>query len=251
MSYNPFSLQGKQILITGASSGIGRATAIECSKLGASVVITARRQDALQETFSMLEGNGHQLIVADLSVAEDIKSIASSVAKLDGIVFNAGTSMLRPVKYIKESEFKEILNINMVSSSLLLSETLKQKKLNDSASVVFTASTAGLFDPVAGNAMYSASKGAVCAFAKNAALELASRKIRVNTVCPGMVNTKMIQIGKEFEQFELDSGKWCPLGRFGEPEEIAKAFVYLLSDASAWITGTNLIIDGGRSIGGE
>lgn len=158
-------------------------------------------------------------------------------------------SKLKPVKYIKESDFKEILDVNLVSSAVLLGDLLKLKKIKDGASVIFTSSVAALYDPVIGNAMYSASKGAVCAFAKNVAFELASRKIRVNTVCPGMVDTQMVKKDIELKCSGKGEISDYPLGRCANPEEIAWAFIYLLSDASKWVTGTDFIIDGGLHIG--
>lgn len=252
MEYNPFSLNDKKVLITGASGDIGKVAAVECAKMGADVFLTGRNKEKLEESrsdASVFSKTEIQCQVCDLSDFDSIRELAIKLPELDGIVFNAGISKLVPVKYIKESDFRKILDVNLVSSSILLKEILKQKKLKDAASVVFTSSAAGLYDPIMGNAMYSASKGAVCAFAKNAAIELAGRKIRVNAVCPGMVNTKMIRANEGLEYSDVGGLKRYPLGRYARPEEIAYAFIYLLSDASAWITGTDFIIDGGLHIG--
>ena len=252
MKNNPFSLDGKSILITGASGDIGQATAVECAKMGARVILTGRNEERLVNSWNEVNkysNNDNIYHVCDLSDFNSIKNLVSRLTVLNGIVFNAGISKLVPIKFIKETEFKEILNVNLVSSAIFLKEILKQKKINDGASVVFTSSAAGLYDPIMGNAMYSASKGAVCAFAKNAALELAGRNIRVNAVCPGMVDTKMIKHNEGLEYSDVGGLKRYPLKRYAKPEEIAYAFVYLLSDASAWITGTDFIIDGGLRIG--
>ncbi len=252
MEYNPFSISGKTIFITGATGGIGKATAIECAKMGATLYLSGRNSEKLQSVWNDIKGytnRKEQLLSCDLSDFEQVKELAAKLPILDGVVFNAGISKLKPVKYIKEDDFKKILDINLISSAVLLGELLKQKKLKDGSSVVFTSSAAGLYDPVVGNAMYSASKGAVCAFAKNVALELAPRKIRVNSVCPGMVNTQMIKVNDGLEYSDNGGVKEYPLGRYADPKEIAWAFIYLLSDASKWVTGTDFIIDGGLHIG--
>jgi len=248
MAYNPFSLEGKTILITGASSGIGKATAIECSKLGATVIITARNEDRLLKTLNELEGDTHQMILCDLSQKESIIELVNKLPDLDGLVNNAGFTIARPIKFIDENDFNSLLNVNTVAPILLLTHLLKKKKLKSGGSVVFTSSVAGLGRTVVGNSMYTASKGALSAFIANGALELASKGIRVNAVCPGMVETNILAAGTiTSEQTESDKLNY-PLKRYGKPEEIAWAMIYLLSDASKWITGSNFIIDGGYSI---
>ncbi len=249
--YNPFALIGKTILITGASSGIGRATAIECSKLGAKCVVTARRKEALEETLSMLEGNGHSFIEADLSVMDGVEKIISDVPALDGFVSNAGMNKYVPIQFIKEKSFSELMNVNAVSPVLLLSKLLKQKKIKNNSSVVFTSSLGGNYTAVYGGAMYSASKGAVSGFVRTAAVELAPKNIRVNAVCPGMTETAMTKDDSiTEEQYESDRKRY-PLKRYAKPEEIAWAIIYLLSDASGFTTGTNMIVDGGFSVNWE
>lgn len=248
MSYNPFSLEEKTILVTGASSGIGRTTAIECSKMGAKVVITARNAERLKGTLSALDGIGHQMILADLGKEEDLDKLVSELPKLDGIVNNAGFTKTLPLQFIKREQFTELLNVNTIAPILLLHKILKKKLLNNESSVVFTSSIAGLGLTAPGNAMYTSSKGAISAYIKNAALELAPKKIRVNAVCPGMVNTGILELGTvTVEQLEADEKKY-PLGRYGDPRDIALSIIYLLSNASVWVTGTNLIIDGGISL---
>ena len=247
-TYNPYSLEGKTILITGASSGIGKATAIECSKLGATVIITARNEDRLLKTLNELEGDTHQMILCDLSQKESIIELVNKLPDLDGLVNNAGFTIARPIKFIDENDFNSLLNVNTVAPILLLTHLLKKKKLKSGGSVVFTSSVAGLGRTVVGNSMYTASKGALSAFIANGALELASKGIRVNAVCPGMVETNILAAGTiTSEQTESDKLNY-PLKRYGKPEEIAWAMIYLLSDASKWITGSNFIIDGGYSI---
>ncbi len=248
MRYNPYSLENKTILVTGASSGIGRATAVECSKVGAKVILTARDEERLIETLSLLHGDGHSIILCDLEKEEDIIALADGIHDIQGLVNNAGFTKIAPLPFISGDSFRQMMDVNTVGPILLLRYLLKKKKLKPGASVVFTSSLAALGFTTMGNAMYAASKGAVSAFVANAALELSKKNIRVNAVCPGMVDTGILSQGTvTAEQLENDRKNY-PLGRYGKPEEVAWAMIYLLSDASAWVTGTNMVIDGGYSI---
>jgi NAD(P)-dependent dehydrogenase (short-subunit alcohol dehydrogenase family) len=248
--YNPFALEGKIILVTGASSGIGRATAIECSKMGAVLIITARNEERLDETFSQLEGTGHQKIAADLTVMEDIDRLVGSIPLLDGLVNNAGILKLLPVQFINEHDFDVILRTNAIAPVFLTQRLYKKKKFNSRASIVFTSSVSnGLYYFSSGNAMYAMSKSALNTFMKYTALEFAQRGIRCNAVNPGMVETPIMidfsEVSKEDK--EKDVAKY-PLKRYGQPREIALAIIYLLSDAASWVTGTSLVIDGGLTL---
>jgi NAD(P)-dependent dehydrogenase (short-subunit alcohol dehydrogenase family) len=246
--HNPFSLEGKTIFITGASSGIGRATAIECSKIGATVIITGRNKERLNETFCELEGKGHVQLIADLSIHDEIENLTNRLPTLDGCVNNAGFTKTLLTQFITFKSLDEIFKVNAIAPILLTQQLVKKKKINRSASIVFTCSTSGVYNAVLGNSMYSATKGAVNGFAKNVALELASKKIRVNCVCPGMISTSILNEGIiTNEQLNQDMKKY-PLKRYGKPEEVAYAIIYLLSDASAWVTGSNLLIDGGLTL---
>lgn len=249
MNYNPYSLEGKTILVTGASSGIGRTTAVECSKIGAKVVVTARNEKRLKETISMLEGEGHQYIVADLGKEEEIDSLVEQMPVIDGLVNNAGFNVMQLVPFIKSMDAARVFDVNLLAPVLLTHKVVKKKKIGKESSIVFTSSIAGKGVCSAGNSLYSASKGGLTAFMKNAALELAAKKIRCNAVLPGMVETPLKE-GKSNiteEQWEINKQLY-PLKRFGSPEDVAYAIIYLLSDASSWITGTELVIDGGRSL---
>lgn len=246
--YNPFSLVGKTILVTGASSGIGRAAAIECSKLGAKVIISARNEQRLKSTFDNLEGYGHQLILCDLANPADVDSLVAGIPEIQGLINNAGIGKLLPIKFIKEYDLEEIFKINTVSPIMLIQKLVKKKKFTKGSSIVFTSSIAGLGSSAIGNTMYTASKGAISAFIKCAALELAPQKIRVNAVCPGMVNTHLIKSADISDETIVEDLKNYPLGRYGEPQDIALAMIFLLSDASSWVTGTNMIIDGGLTL---
>ena len=246
--HNPFSLENKTILITGASSGIGRAAAVECSKMGARVIVTARNEERLKETLNLLEGEGHTMVICDLSDNDAIINMVDNLPEIQGLVSNAGYTKLLPLQFVNEVELSSIFQVNTFAPIMLLQRLLKKKKLKAGASVVYTSSIAGLGFCVNGNNMYSASKGAICAFVKNAALELAKKRIRVNSVCPSMVQTAIVNDGSVTEEQLKENLAKYPLGRAGEPEDIAYAMIYLLSDASSFVTGLNLLIDGGATI---
>lgn len=242
--FNPFSLKGKTILVTGASSGIGRGIAIVCSLMGASVIINGRNVQKLNETFSKMLGENNTIYVADLSSLEQLVTMVDNLPKLDGIVHCAGIGQRVLCKQLAEHDFDQIMNINFKVPVMLQTEILKQKKINKSASVVFIASIA--YDsPTIGNAMYSASKGALISYSNCLALELAPRQIRVNCVLPAMVWTDLIYKGGLTEEDLKEDEKKYPLKRYGKPEDIANLCVYLLSDASLWMTGSKIRITGG------
>jgi len=244
-SYNPYSLENKTILVTGASSGIGKATAIECSKLGAEVIITGRNEERLKETLGMLECENPRYIIADLSNDDDIDKLVQDVPQLDGLVNNAGSVKTLPIQFITEEAISEIFRVNALAPVLLNQRLVKKKKLIKGSSIVYTCSICGVFCAEYANSIYSMSKGAVNGFVKNAALELAEKNIRVNAVCPGMVETNILAKGVITEEQLMEDAKRYPLKRHGKPEDIAYAIIYLLSDASSWVTGTSLVIDGG------
>lgn len=247
-AYNPFSLSGKTILVTGASSGIGRATAIECSKLGAKVVITGRNVERLQETFEQLEGAGHRQIVAEMTSVDDVVKLVDEAPSFTGVVLCAGRGMTLPLNFATRDKFDSIFDVNFFAPVELLRLLLKRKKVERSASIVLVSSVAGNWTFNPGNGVYGASKAALNSTMKFLARELAPKKIRVNSVNPGMVNTAFIQGGAiSEEQRKLDMDRY-PLKRYGEPTDIAHGIVYLLSDASSWVTGHSLVIDGGVTI---
>lgn len=248
MEYNPFSLKGKTILVTGASSGIGRVTAIECSKMGANVIITARNEERLKETLHSMSGGGHSMIICDLSKTDDLQGLIDMVPEIQGLVNNAGFTKLAPIQFIKEEDFTNIVKVNTFAPIFLFQKLLKNKKIKNNASVVFTGSMAGLGFSTVGNAMYTASKGAISAYIRTAALELASKNIRINAVCPSMIDTGILASGTISQDQLQEDLKNYPLGRYGRPEEIAWSIIYLLSDASSFTTGLNLQIDGGVTL---
>ena len=245
--YNPFSLEGKTILVTGASSGIGRATAIECSKLGARIILTGRSEERLQGTLGLLNGTEHLVFPFDLSKIEDLDLFVDKLPTLDGLVNNAGITITYPVQFIKADNLNEILSINTISPVLLTQKLLRKKRLLRNSSVVFTASISGIYCVIPGNAMYSITKAAINAFMKNAAVELAYKGIRFNCVCPGMVDTGILEAGVVTkEQLEIEKAKY-PMKRFGNPHEVALGIVYFLSDSS-FVTGSDLVMDGGFTL---
>jgi len=244
---NPYSLEGKTILVTGASSGIGRCTAIECSKMGARVVITGRNEERLIETFGQLQGDGHISIVADMTRYEDIERLVNEVPALDGLSNNAGITKVVMVKHLKVNDLSNILNTNTISPILLTQMLVGKSKLNKGASIVFTSSLSGNYCVHYGESMYAASKGAISGFAKGAALDLSRSRIRVNSVCPGIVKTNIFSGVLTEEELEAKQ-QYFPLKRFGEPSDVAYAIIYFLSDASCWVTGAELKIDGGYTL---
>ena len=248
MSYNPFTLINKTILVTGASSGIGQVTAIECSRLGATVIITGRNEERLNNTFKLLEGTGHKKVVVDITTEDGIKTLLESSDIFQGVVFNAGVMNTTTVGFLQKEKVDEVFSINTVSSILLLGKLIKSKKLEKNSSVVFMSSINGTRIGYLGTSIYAASKGAISAFARNAALELSSKGIRVNTVCPGMIDTGLLKDGIITEDQLIQDAMNYPLKRYGKPKEVAHTIIFLLSDAASFITGTEIVVDGGFSI---
>lgn len=242
---NPFSLSGKTVLVTGASSGIGRAIALACAQMGADVVITGRNPIRLQETMALLAGSHNQMFVADLSTMEEVENMVMQLPKLDGISHNAGISVRTTCNNIESSDCRKIMSTNFEAPVLLQKSLLANKRVNKNASIVFMGSKAADY-PAVGNALYSASKGALLSYAKVLALELASRNIRVNCICPAMVWTNLITADGSMSQAQLEEAQMkYPLKRYGQPEDIAYLAVYLLSNASSWMTGTCIDLTGG------
>lgn len=246
-NYNPFSLNGKTILVTGASSGIGKATAIECSKLGAKLIITGRNKERLSETFSILEGENHTMVIADLSDKQELNNLVEQLEILDGVVHCAGISGHRIFQYLKEEEIDRMFEINFFIPMMISRDLIKTRKLRKGSSIVFITSTSGIISSYIGGTLYSSTKGALNGLIKGMAVELASKRIRVNSVMPSMISTPIMSDSDVTdEQFSEDKKRY-PLKRYGYPNEVAYAVIYLLSDASSWTTGTNLLIDGGLS----
>lgn len=250
MSCNPFSLEGKTILITGAAGGIGSETARVLVGLGARLVLTDIREEPLQNVLGSLppvpNGN-HIAIPSDLTDETSLKALVENCPSLDGLVCNAGVMRLIPVPFITNEELQRIQSINLNAPILLTKALLKKKKINKGGSIVFTASAAGVYRVSIGNAIYATTKCGIDAFMRTVALEMGPKGIRCNSVNPGMVETALIGgFTEEEKQKEMQN---YPLRRFAKPVDIALGVAYLLSDASSFVTGTALKIDGGMTLG--
>ena len=244
--HNPLSLDNKCIFVTGASSGIGRSVAIECAKMGARLFITGRDNERLQETLSMLEGSDHEAIVADLLHNSDIMGLVAKLPSLDGIVFSAGINDKSLVKFVNEEKIARMFGTNFTAPLLLIQALLKQKKMNKGASVVLISSISATYATIT-NALYSSTKGALNSLLRVLALELSSQGIRVNGISPGPIRTKLIktyELADDFAAFE----KAIPLGRIGEPEDVANCALFLLAGSSQWMTGSLITLDGGITL---
>ena len=251
LAYNPFSLEGRTILVTGASSGIGQGIAIECSKLGASVFITARNEERLRDTYKQLDTSieqQHQMQICDLTDEKSVEFLAKSLPQIDGLVNCAGIFQPLLFKFVHTEQLHSIMESNYYSAALLTRAVFSLKKINKNGSIVFISSVNGTKITYPGSALYASSKAALCGLSKALAVECAVRGIRSNTITPGMVDTHILDSGTiTNEQLDEDRKKY-PLGRYGKVEDIAHAAAYLLSDASCWMTGTDLLIDGGYTL---
>ena len=250
MIANPFSLENKTILVTGASSGLGRAAAVAISKMGAKVIISGRNQERLDETLASLSGDGHMTVIADFLQDNAIAGIIAQIkAPVDGVVHSAGIPLTLPFKFSTPETVRNVMHVNFESPFLLTQQLVKNKLMNNGGSIVFVASIAGVLTGAPGISIYAASKAAINGAVKSMALELAFKKIRVNSVSPGMVKTELMQLNANVssEDYSKDEKENYPLG-YGEPDDVAYAIVYFLSNASKWVTGTTLIMDGGVSV---
>lgn len=244
---NPFSLHGKRILITGASSGIGRQCAIQCSLMGAKVILIGRNNDRLEETLHLLSGKGHGSLIMDLNDINSsfVKDLVSEYGIFDGFIHSAGIEKTLPVKNLKTSDYEEVMKINAFSAFEIIKQLSSKKHLNDGGSIILISSITSLIAR-GGVCAYSASKGAINSAVRVIAIELSKRKIRVNSISPGTILTSMMRnyLNNLSEEEQKKRIAGFPLG-LGNPEDIANGCVFLLSDASRWVTGTNLVIDGG------
>lgn len=241
-----FKLTGKTILVTGASSGIGKSIAEECARRGAVLILIGRNTERLNSVRDSLAGEGHVAYSCDIREESDIVGLVSSLPKLDGLVNSAGINDKSLVKSLSREKIYKMFETNLFGPMLLVKEILRSKKINPGASVVFISSISAQYATIS-NALYASSKGAVDSFIRVLALEVAHRKIRVNGIRPGVVETPLLDayaLKEELDEFK----KSYPLGRIGRPEDIAYGAVYLLSDASTWVTGTIFNIDGGITL---
>ena len=239
----------KYVLITGASSGIGRSIATTLSEIGYNCVITGRNPDRLDKTLANLKGKGHLTFTGNLNDDNFITKLASDMPVLSGIVHAAGIIKLLPWKFVSKKDFTDIMETNCFAPFFLTQSLLKLKKLSDGGSIVFISSISGPIVGSKGNLMYSASKSAVNGMVKTLAIELSGKKMRVNAISAGMVLTEMWSDENNpitNEQLVKDEAKY-PLG-YGIPEDVSGLTVFLLSDNAKWITGTTMVADGGFSI---
>jgi len=246
---DPFSLAGKRVLVTGASSGIGRQIAISSAQMGAQLVITARNAERLEETARALPGEGHQSVVADLSKEADIDRVVAGAGNLNGVVHAAGMARLAPFRMINRAQLDEQFSANTFAPILLTKGLLAKKRIEPNGSIVFISAIASHMGPVA-TGVYSATKGALLGAMRSLGLEVVKQGIRANCIAPNYVRTPMLD-GLSRGGGGIDVGlDQTPLG-MGEPEDVAYAAVFFLSDASRWITRNYFIIDGGLTVAAD
>jgi NAD(P)-dependent dehydrogenase (short-subunit alcohol dehydrogenase family) len=249
MNDNPFSLKDKNIIVVGASSGIGRQCAISLSQLDANLILIARREEKLKETLSLLKNNNHLYYSADITDHNLLEPIISDsvdrLGKISGFVFSAGKEIIMPINIINQEAYNDLFSVNVFSAFELVKIISKKKFINPEASIVLIASITSVIGD-AGLSLYAATKGALVSGVKSMAIELAGKKIRINCISPGLIKTDMFDVmADKISQEQIQNTVALhPLG-LGTVEDVANACIYLLSNASKWVTGTNLIVDGG------
>lgn len=243
---DPFSLAGKRILVTGASSGIGRQIAISCAQMGAQMVVSGRDTERLAATLAELEGEGHAQIAADLSRQEDIDRLSAEAGVVDGVVHAAGISKLAPFRLISRAQLDEIFSSNVYAPMLLTKGLLAKKRIAPKGSILFISALASHVGPLA-TGVYSASKAALLGAMRTLALEVVKQGIRANCIAPGYVRTPMLDNLNQGGGSIDEHVKLTPLG-LGEPEDVAYAAVFYLSDASRWVTRNYFVVDGGLTV---
>jgi len=251
--YDPFSLKGRNIIITGASSGIGRECAVLCTMMGARVILIGRREDNLKEVLSQLHGTENLFYVQDITRYDKLETmVADAFTKngpVDGFIHCAGIELTMPLTAMSHKHYEKLFSTNVIAGFELARIISKKKYVSmTGASFIFISSVMGMVGDVALTA-YCSSKGALLAGSRAMALELAAKKIRVNCISPAYIeDTEMTE--KMFSEMSGENINIIlakhPLG-FGRREDVANGCIYLLSEASRWVTGTNLIIDGGYS----
>lgn len=239
-------LSNKHILVTGASSGMGRVFSQMIAKEGAIVTIVARNEERLQQTLDSLDGKGHDYKVCDLTDENQMKNIISDMTPIDGVVFCAGINDYVPVKFLKQEKIDRIFQTNYFSEILLTQMLLKRKLIKKGASLVYISSLSSVLG-VQGTLLYASSKAAINSAVKVIAAELAPQGIRANTICPGIVKTEMLSGTNIDEEAFMKQAEDYPLG-LGTPEDVGNAVIYHLSDGSRWLTGQSMILDGGYSL---
>lgn len=241
-AHDPFSLQGRTVLVTGASSGLGRQIAISCAGRGATIVAAGRDSQRLKQTLDQLQGDGHQAIQAELTDAQERAALVSAAPRIDGLVHCAGKQMLSPIRQLRESLMNEMYAIHFLAPVMLTQQILQTGKMAAGGSIIFMLSTSAHIG-TRGVGPYSAMKSALLGIIRCLAIESAKHRIRVNGISPSVVPTPMWGDAGQNTQLQAQRDRH-PLG-LGTPEDVANASIYLLSDASRWVTGTSLVMDGG------
>ncbi len=245
--YNPYSLEGKTILITGAASGIGKATSIESSKMGAKIVAIDLNSTGLEALMPQLDGEGHASYAGNLCDESFLNQVGENVPSLDGAFLCAGVSDTTPVKFITEEKIRRVFDVNLTAPIMMLKQLLVKKKISKGASLVWMSSY-GAEKVEPGLGIYAASKSAVNGIMRAYAKELVSRKIRSNSIMPMMIRTELLSTLSNISEKDWEKQEaMYPLG-FGNPLDVAYAAIYLFSDASRWITGTQIKMDGGSNL---
>lgn len=247
---NPMDLSGKNIMVTGASSGIGKSISIYLSKLGANIIMVARNEERLKETYNELEPGDHSYYLLDLSNLDEIKSMMKDVCsnglKLNGLVHSAGISKTVPLQYLKLSDLNNIMSVNFYSF-VELAKYFSKRQYNDKGGSIVAVSSISSKVGARGLSAYCASKGALDSAIRTMSLDLAAKNIRINSIAPSMIATEMyeglIDIANN-DDLETELKKRQFMG-IGKPEDVASAAAFLLSDASQFITGTSMVVDGG------
>ena len=247
-NYNPFSLKGKRILVTGASSGIGKSIALECSRMGADLILVARNEERLIRAFTELEDGDHSYFSCDIADSQSIEDLCNHVGVIDGLVHSAGMGLTLPFKFTTYEILRKMMRLKFESPVLLTQKLLKYKRINKGASIVYLSSIDGPITGHIGNSIYAASKSAIQGIAKVQAVELAAQRIRVNCILPARVETPFIHRDNISEEQVSKNQLSYPLKRYAKPEEIAYYAIYLLSNASTFTTGSSLAIDGGYTL---
>ena len=247
------NFNGKHILVVGGSSGIGKKTALNLAKLGAAISIIGRNVIRVNETLgelneinSTIKHTGH---VFDLVKIEAISNLANELANYNGLVYSAGVQKISPLQFINNQDFAEVQYINSFAPFFLIRDLIKFKKINKEASIVLISSVSGAKIGAKGLISYATSKSALVGMSKSLALELAKQKIRVNCVLPGMIKDTLLNNTYNFSEEQLlEDKKNYPLGDYGTCEDVSNAICFLLSDLSKYITGAELVIDGGLTL---
>ena len=236
-----FRLDGLTILITGASSGIGRASALACAEAGAKIILTGRSEKRLKDVFGQLSGEGHQIELFDLSNLNQIATLAANCPNLDGIIHSAGIDGVAPMRQVQAKMLEQVMNINYLAPLVLTQKLLITKKIRQGGSILFLSSIAAKTGK-RGVGPYSGSKAALIGAMRPLALEVAKFGIRVNALCPGIVQTPIFD-GQEL-WLTNEVALSYPLG-IGQAEDVANAALFFMSEASRKITGTDFSLDGG------